>query len=89
MVKNKLKTFTILNKLHGQEKQSKREIAQTFLEYVDSLPTNKRIEQMEAILYERNLPTLDRRLTPQERKCLFLASKGKEIKDMASILGLS
>jgi DNA-binding CsgD family transcriptional regulator len=28
-------------------------------------------------------------LSFQEKKCLFLASKGKEIKEMASILGLS
>lgn len=86
---NNIKTVSILNKLHEQERNFKRDLAQTFLEYLDSLPTNKRIEQMEAILYERNLPRLDRRLTLQESKCLYLASKGKEIKEMASILGLS
>ncbi|WP_342220518.1 helix-turn-helix transcriptional regulator [Rickettsiella endosymbiont of Miltochrista miniata] len=86
---NNIKTVSVLNKLHEQEKHFKRDLAQTFLEYLDSLPTNKRIEQMEAILYERNLPTLDRRLTPQEKKCLFLASQGKEIKEMASLLCLS
>ncbi len=56
------------------------------------MPSNKRIEQMESLLYEkeqRNLPTLDRRLTFQERKCLHLASQGKEIKEAANILGLS
>lgn len=86
---NNIKTVSILNKLHEQERNFKRDLAKTFLEYLDSLPTNKRIEQMEALLYERNLPTLDRRLTLQESKCLYLASKGKEIKEMANILGLS
>lgn len=92
MVKNNIRIFTILNKLHEQEAKFKKELAKTYLEYLDALPTNKRIEQIESILYEtcnRNLPTHDRRLTPQERKCLVLASKGKEIKEMASILGLS
>ncbi|TLY48218.1 MAG: helix-turn-helix transcriptional regulator [Gammaproteobacteria bacterium] len=92
MIKNNIRTFNLLSKLHEQEKKFKRELSKTFLEYLDNLPPNKRIEQMEALLYEakhRNLPTLDRRLTPQERKCLYLASKGKEIKKMASILGLS
>ncbi|MEN9916972.1 MAG: Bacterial regulatory protein luxR family [Pseudomonadota bacterium] len=92
MVKNNIRPFNILEKLHGQEKQLKRELAKTFLKYIDSLSPNKRIEQMELLLYDaqhRNLPTLDRRLTPQERKCLYLASKGKEIKETARILGLS
>ena len=56
------------------------------------MPPNKRIEQMESLLYEteqRNLPTLDRRLSFQERKCLYLTSQGKEIKETANILGLS
>lgn len=82
----------ILNKLHELERQYKRELSKNFLEYLDSLPPNKRIEQMEILLYKteyRNLPTLDRRLTFQERKCLYLASQGKEIKETALILGLS
>ncbi|TLY48216.1 MAG: hypothetical protein E6K54_02980 [Gammaproteobacteria bacterium] len=92
MVKNNIKSFNILDKLHDQEKKFKKELVKTFLEYLDSLPTHKRLEQMESLLSEtqnRNLPTLDRRLTSQERKCLYLASKGKEIKEMALILGLS
>ncbi len=92
MYKNNLKDFMTLNKLHKQEKQFKRDLSKTFLEYLDNLPPNKRIEQMESLLYEteqRNLPTLDRRLSFQERKCLYLASQGKEIKDTANILGLS
>lgn len=92
MNKKSLKIFTILNKLHEQESKFKRELAKTFLEYLETLPINKRIDQVESVLYEtnsKNLPTLDRRLTLQERKCLLLASKGKEIKEMASILGLS
>lgn len=38
---------------------------------LDGLSTYKRIEQIEAIMYERNVPTLDRRLNSQEKKCLF------------------
>jgi hypothetical protein len=82
----------ILNKLQEQEKQYKHELSKNFLEYLDNLPLNKRIEQMHSLLYEtehRNLPTLNRRLTFQERKCLHLASQGKEIKETPSILGLS
>lgn len=85
-------TFTVLNKLHEQETKFKRELAKNFLEYLDSLPINKRIEQFETILYERthtSLATVERRLTPQEKKCIFLASKGKVVKEMASILSLS
>jgi len=55
----------VLNKLHKQEKQFKRELSKTFLGYLDSLPPDKRIEQMESLFYEteqRNLPTLDRRV---------------------------
>jgi DNA-binding NarL/FixJ family response regulator len=82
----------ILNKLQEQEKQYKHELSKNFLEYLDNLPLNKRIEQMHSLLYEtehRNLPTLNRRLTFQERKCLHLASQGKEIKETPSILGSS
>jgi len=60
---NNIKTSSVLNKLHEPEKHFKRELAQTFLDYLDSLPINKRIEQIETILCERNLPTLDRWLT--------------------------
>ncbi|MFZ0218861.1 MAG: helix-turn-helix transcriptional regulator [Candidatus Aquirickettsiella sp.] len=81
--------MAILKKLHEHEKQCKRELSKSFLEYLDTLPTNKRLEQVESILDQKNLPTLDRRLTVQERKCLLLASRGKEVKEMASILGLS
>ena len=89
---NNIRNFNLLNKLHEQENKFKKELAKTFLEYLNNLPPNKRIEQIESLLYatnHRNLPTLDRRLTPQERICLLLASKGKEIKEMARILGLS
>lgn len=84
--------LTLLNELHEQEKQLKNQLAKTFLQYFESLSPNKRLRQMESLLYEiphRNLPTLDRRLTPQENNCLYLASQGKEIKESAHILGLS
>ena len=60
MVKNSIRTFNVLNKLHEQESKFKKELARTFLEYLETLPINKRIEQIESILYEtsnRNLPT--------------------------------
>lgn len=40
MHKNNLKNFTMLNKLHEQEKQFKRELSKTFLGYLDSLLTS-------------------------------------------------
>ena len=92
MIKNNIRPFSVLNKSHKQEKQLKRELAKIFLEYMDSLSPTKRIKQMELLLNDtqyKNLPTLDSRLTPQERKCLYLASKGKEIKETARMLGLS
>jgi len=63
MVKNKLGTGSFLNKLHNQEHVFKKELAKTFLEYLDSLPTPKRIEQIQSLLYDRNIPTSDRGLT--------------------------
>ena len=78
MVKNNIRTLTVLDKLHEQESKFKRELAKTFLDYLETLPTNKRIEQVESVLYgtnNNNLPTLDRRLTPQEKKCLYRQRK--------------
>lgn len=89
MVKNTLGTGSVLNKLHNQEHVFKKELSKTFLEYLDSLPTRKRIEQIQSLLYDRNIPTSDRGLTLQEKRSLYLASQGKEIKETASILGLS
>lgn len=89
MLKNKLRTGSVLNKLHSQEHLFKKELSKTFLEYLDGLPTHKRIEQIQSLLYDRNLPTSDRGLTLQEKRCLYLASQGKDIKEAASILGLS
>ena len=89
MVKNKLKTLSPLDKLHNQEHIFKKELSKTFLEYLDSMPSHKRIEQIYSLLYGQNLPILDRGLTLQEKRCLYLAGQGKEIKEAASILGLS
>lgn len=92
MVKNNIRPFNVLNNPHKQEKQFKKELAKIFLEYIDSLSPTKRIKQMELLLNDtqyKNLSTHDSRLTPQERKCLYLASKGKEIKETARMLGLS
>ncbi len=52
IVKNNINSFNVLNKLYDQERQFKRELAKTFLEYLDSLSPNKRIEQMELLLYD-------------------------------------
>lgn len=81
MLKNKLRTGSVLNKLHNQEHVFKKELSKTFLEYLDSFPNHKCIEQIQSLLYDRNLLTSDRRLTLQEKRCLYLASQGKEIKD--------
>lgn len=92
MIKNKLRTFALLDKLYKQEKLFRKELAKTFLEYLETLYLNKRIDQIESLLFEtriKSLTTHDSRLTSQEKKCLLLASKGKEIKEMACILGLS
>ncbi len=46
---------------------------------------------MKSILSEtevKRVVMLDKRLTPQEKRCLFLASKGKTIKATAQILKL-
>lgn len=67
MVKNKLRTGFVLNKLHNQEHFFKKELSKTFLEYLDSLPNHKRIEQIQSLLYDRNLLASDRRLTLQEK----------------------
>ncbi len=89
MVKNKISSASMLIKLQDQEKQFKKNLAKTFLEYLDILPANKRIQQIESMLGAKNLPTLDRRLTVQEKKCLHLTSLGKDIKETAAILRLS
>lgn len=92
MVKESIGTFNVLNKLQQQENQFGKELAKTFLEYLSNLSLNKRIEQVESILSEtkiKNLVTLGRRLTLQEKKCLFWAAKGKSIKETARILQLS
>lgn len=91
MIKNNISAYNTLNTLHLKEKQFKKELSKIFLDYLDSLSPDKRIEQMELLLSEpiHRKPALNRRLTPQENKCLYLASKGKEIKETARILGLS
>lgn len=92
MVKKNIRPFNVLNKLHEQEKQLKTELAKIFLKYIDSLSPTNRIKQIELLINDtqnKNLSTLDSRLTPQEKKCLYLASKGKEIKETARMLGLS
>ncbi|WP_342146973.1 helix-turn-helix transcriptional regulator [Rickettsiella endosymbiont of Aleochara curtula] len=92
MLKNKLGTFALLHKLYKQEKLFRKELAKTFLDYLETLPINKRIDQIESLLHEtkiNSIVTHDSRLTSQEKKCLFSANKGKEVKEMASILGLS
>lgn len=91
-LKNKLGTFALLHKLYKQEKLFRKELAKTFLDYLETLPINKRIDQIESLLHEtkiNSIVTHDSRLTSQEKKCLFSANKGKKVKEMASILGLS
>ncbi|WP_218814198.1 helix-turn-helix transcriptional regulator [Rickettsiella endosymbiont of Dermanyssus gallinae] len=83
--------FAILNKLSEEEKFW-RGFAKTFLEYLDTLSTEKRIKEMESLLYEtevKQIITLDQRLTEQESKCLYLSYKGKNIQETASILKIA
>lgn len=83
MTKKSLKPFAVLSKLSKQERQFKKELAETFLEYLDTLSLKKRIIEMESLLFEtevKRLVTMDKRLSPQEKKCMFLTYKGKSIK---------
>ena len=92
MIKKSLKPFDVLSKLSKQEKQFKKELAETFLEYLDTLSLKKRIIEMESILFEtevKRFVSIDKRLSPQERKCMFLTYKGKSIKEIAKIFGIS
>lgn len=76
MVKNIPNPVSILNKLHEQESKFKKELAKTFLEYLESLPTNKRIEQIESVLYaanNSNLPTLDRQFNCTRNEMSFFS----------------
>lgn len=46
---------------------------------------------MESILFETEVKrflTLDERLSPQEKKCMFLTYKGKSIKEIAKIFDI-
>ncbi len=89
MVKKSIRRFAALSKLSDLERQFKKELAKAFLEYLETLSFSKRIQEMESILFEteiKRIMTLDQRLTPQEKKCLFLSSKGKGIKEIANLL---
>ena len=92
MVKRSLYREALLNKLSEQEDKFFDNFAKDYLIYLgNSKPTRIHIKEMKSILCEteiKRVVTLDKRLTPQEKKCLFLASKGKTIKDTAEILKL-
>ena len=92
MVKRSLYREVILNKLSDQEDKFFENFSKDYLVYLGNpRPTQTQIKEMKAILYEtevKRVVTLDKRLTTQEKRCLFLASKGKTIKDTAEILKL-
>ncbi len=92
MVKRSLYRESLVNKLSDQEDKFFENFAKDYLIYLGNpKPTQTQIKEMKAILSEtevKRVVTLDKRLTPQEKRCLFLASKGKTIKATAQILKL-
>ncbi len=90
MVKRSLYREALLNKLSDQEDKFFDAFAKDYLIYLGNpRPNQIHIKEMKAILCEtevKRVVTLDGRLTSQEKRCLFLASKGKTIKDTAEIL---
>lgn len=89
MVKKSINRFAVLSKLSRLENEFKKELAKTFLEYLETLSFNKRVKEMESILYEtevKRIVTLDQRLSKQEKKCLLLAAKGKGTRCTSKIL---
>ena len=91
MVKKSLKRFALLSKLSEQEQKFRKSFAKNYLEYLETLSFNKRVREMELLLYEtevKRIVTIDKRLSDQEKKCLLLASRGKNIQETANILGI-
>jgi DNA-binding CsgD family transcriptional regulator len=69
----------------------KKELAKNFIKHFEKLSYSKKIDEIETIIYETKFKNLTphRHLTLQEKKCIFLAGKGKSIKETAKILQLS
>lgn len=92
MVKRSLYREALLNKLSEKEDKFFEDFAKDYLIYLGNpKPTQIHIKEMKSILSEtevKRVVMLDKRLTPQEKRCLFLASKGKTIKATAQILKL-
>ena len=91
MAKKSIKRFFALSKLSDQENKFRKEFAENYLEYLETLSFNKRVREIELLLYEtevKRVVTIDKRLSDQEKKCLLLASRGKNIQETAHILGL-
>ncbi len=89
MVKKSINRFAILSKLSKRENEFKKEFAKIFLEYLETLSFNKRVQEIESILYEtevKRIVTLDQRLSKQEKKCLFLAANGQGTRATSKIL---
>lgn len=90
MVKRSLYREALVNKLSDQEDKFFETFAKDYLAYLgNSRPTKKQIAEMKSVLYGtevKRVVTLDKCLTPQEKKCLFLSSKGKGIKEIANVL---
>ena len=92
MVKRSIYREALLNKLSEKEDKFFENFAKDYLIYLGNpKPTQIHIKEMKSILSEtevKRVVMLDKRLTPQEKRCLFLASKGKTIKATAQILKL-
>lgn len=92
MVTRSLYQRALLRKLEQQEEKFCEIFAKDYLLYLGNpKPTKKQIKEIKSILFETEVKQVvffDNRLTEQEKKCLFLASKGKTIKETAYILNI-
>lgn len=92
MVKRSLYQPALLGKLEKKEQKFCETFAKDYLMYLGNpKPTKKQVKEIKSMLFEtevKRVVFIDRRLTVQEKKCLFLASKGKTIKETAAILNI-
>lgn len=93
MVKRSLYRSGLLSKLEKNEDKFFENLAKDFLTLVgNSKPTKTHIKEMKLLISEtevKRVVSINNRLTIQEKKCLFLASKGKTIKQTAKIINTS
>lgn len=78
-------------KVNSCKNNLKKELAKSFVKYFESISYTRRIEEIEALIYNKKIKnsTFLTRLSLQEKKCIFLAAEGKSVKETAKILKLS